>query len=219
MSNNLTPQELPAEDLGDLTAPPVRGAGLSGLLDEAPASPPASSAATASPAQPAADTVALADTEESSEQDEVVTPFRPLSSARTPSPRKPGRPRTRTKPTSAVYVSDGVKKRFEKYRHDKKSTNLQVILEAISAKHKADELDTIIKESKYSTAPVSDLFPADPSSVRYLGGGSSQIAFSLTAEQEAKIDEIGQQLGFETRSTWIAPILNSYLPGKKEKVV
>ncbi|MBX8687821.1 hypothetical protein A5722_01370 [Mycobacterium vulneris] len=214
MSNNLTPQELPAEDLGDLTAPPVRGAGLSGLLDETPDPPPASPA---SPAVSAGDTASPADTQDLSEQDEVVTPIRPLTAARTPSPRKPGRPRTRTKPTSAVYVSDGVKKRFEKYRHDKKSTNLQVILEAISAKHRANELDQIIKESKYSTAPVSDLFPADPSSVRYLGGGSSQIAFSLTEEQEAKIDEIGKKLGFETRSTWIAPILNSYLPGKKEK--
>ncbi len=212
VSNNLTPQELPAEDLGDLTAPPVRHAGLSGLLDD-PAPPP--------PPRLVPDLPGPDDTKPTVDglpkPDEVQPP--PPSDTRTRSPRKPGRPRTRTKPTSAVYVSDGVKKRFEKYRHDKKSTNLQVILEAIGAKHQANELDTIIKESRYSTAPVSDLFPADPSSVRYLGGGSSQIAFSLTAEQEAKIDEIGEKLGFETRSTWIAPILNSYLPGKKEKLV
>lgn len=211
VSNNLTRQELPPEDLGDLTAPPVRGAGLSGLLDPAPPSPPR-----LVPDLPEPDDAKLAN--DAAPQEQSVTSPAP-SPTRKPSPRKPGRPRTRTKPTSAVYVSDGVKKRFEKYRHDKKSTNLQVILEAISAKHKADELDEIIKESKYSTAPVSDLFPADPSSVRYLGGGSSQIAFSLTEEQEAKIDEIGQKLGFDTRSTWIAPILNSFLPGKKEKVV
>lgn len=212
MTNNLTPQELPAEDLGDLTAPPVRHAGLSGLLHD-PAPPPSPRLVPDLPepddTKPTADGLPKAP--------EITSPQ--PSDMRARSPRKPGRPRTRTKPTSAVYVSDGVKKRFEKYRHDKKSTNLQVILEAIGAKHQANELDTIINESRYSTAPVSDLFPADPSSVRYLGGGSSQIAFSLTAEQEAKIDEIGQKLGFDTRSTWIAPILNSYLPGKKEKLL
>lgn len=204
MSNNLTRQELPAEDLGDLTAPPTRGAGLSGLLDDAPAPP------TEKP-------VAPAETGDSSvENDEVVTPIRPLSSPRTPSPRKPGRPRTRTKPTSAVYVSAGVKKRFEKYRHDTKSTNLTVILQAISAKHKAQELEEIIERSRYSTVPTNDLFPSDPSAVRYLGGGSSQIAFSPTKEQEKVIDDIGQKLGFDTRSTWIAAVLNDFLPGKKD---
>jgi hypothetical protein len=113
-------------------------------------------------------------------------------------------------------VSAGVKKRFEKYRHDSKSTNLQVVLEAISAKHKAGELAEIIEQSRYSTAPVNDLFPADPSAVAYLGGGSSQIAFSPTPQQEEVIDRIGGDLGFDTRSTWIAPVLNAFLPGKKD---
>lgn len=212
MSNNLTRQELPAEDLGDLTAPPVRGAGLSGLLDETPAPPPERAI---DPVEPA-DTFEPAGTAETSEEDEVVTPIRSLSSTRAPAPRKPGRPRTRNKPASAVYVTAGVKKRFEKYRHDNKSTNLQVVLEAISAMHKADKLDQIIEESRYSTAPVNDLFPADPSAVRYLGGGSSQISFSPTPEQEAVIDQIGKKLGFDTRSTWIAPVLNAFLPGKKD---
>ncbi|MCV7289144.1 hypothetical protein H7J87_27835 [Mycolicibacterium wolinskyi] len=212
MSNNLTRQELPAEDLGDLTAPPVRGAGLSGLLDETPAPPPQHDV---DPVD-AAETFEPAGTAETSEEDEVVTPIRPLSSTRAPAPRKPGRPRTRTKPASAVYVTAGVKKRFEKYRHDNKSTNLQVVLEAISAMHKAGKLDQIIQESRYSTAPVNDLFPADPSAVRYLGGGSSQISFSPTPEQEAVIDQIGKKLGFDTRSTWIAPVLNAFLPGKKD---
>lgn len=208
MSNNLTRQELPAEDLGDLTAPPVRGAGLSGLLDDAPPTPrlvpdlpePAD-------AGPPADSV---------EEVEVTTTSPAPSSTRISTPRKPGRPRTRTKPTSAVYVSAGVKKRFEKYRHDTKSTNLTVILQAISAKHKAQELEEIIDRSRYSTVPTNDLFPSDPSAVRYLGGGSSQIAFSPTKEQEKVIDDIGQKLGFDTRSTWIAAVLNDFLPGKKD---
>nr|MBC9862704.1 hypothetical protein [Mycobacterium pseudoshottsii] len=130
--------------------------------------------------------------------------------------RKPGRPRTRSKPTTAVYVSPGVKSRFEKYRHNVKSTNLHVVLEAISTKYQAGELAEIIEKSRYSTAPTHDLFPADPSAVRYLGGGSAQIAFSPTAEQEEVIDTIGSKLGFDTRSTWIAPVLNAFLPGRKD---
>lgn len=203
MSNKLTRQELPPEDLGDLTAPPVRGAGLAGLVDDvvAPVAPVSD--------RPVAPVVP--------HPEEV-----PATAAPAPSPlaastvRRPGRPRTRAKPTSAVYVSAGVKKRFEKYRHDSKSTNLQVVLQAISAKHGDGALAEIINQSRYSTAPVNELFPADPSAVRYLGGGSSQIAFSPTPQQEEVIDRIGKDLGFETRSTWIAPVLNAFLPGKKD---
>lgn len=208
MSNNLTRQELPPEDLGDLTAPPVRGAGLSGLLDDvAPPRPVSERPVADMPVRPADPEPLLA-----AAVDQAPVRSGPATTAA----RKPGRPRTRSKPASAVYVTAGVKKRFEKYRHDNKSTNLQVVLEAISAKHKAGELASIIEQSRYSTAPVNDLFPADPSAVRYLGGGSSQISFSPTAEQEAVIDDIGKSLGFDTRSTWIAPVLNAFLPGRKD---
>ena len=88
------------------------------------------------------------------------------------------------------------------------------MLEAISSKH--DELADIINESAFSTAPVNPLFPADPSAVRYVGGGSVQIGFSATPEQEQVIDQIGTELGFDTRSTWIAPVLNAFLPGRKD---
>ncbi|WP_233151363.1 hypothetical protein [Mycobacterium lehmannii] len=115
-----------------------------------------------------------------------------------------------------MYVSPGVKSRFDAYRHRRKATNLQVVLEAISAKH--GELAEIIKGSTFSTAPVNPLFPADPSAVRYLGGGSVQIGFSPTAEQEQVIDRIGAELGFDTRSTWIAPVLNAFLPGRKDSL-
>jgi hypothetical protein len=52
--------------------------------------------------------------------------------------------------------------------------------------------------------------------VRYVGGGSVQIGFSPTADQEEVLDRIGADLGFETRSTWIAPVLNAFLPGRKD---
>ena len=198
--SNLKQQDLPAEDLSDL-GEPARGAGLSGLL-----SPNADEQAptTETPNRPDAHPV-------QSEQAGVAAtlPAHPPNRA-----RRPGRPRTRSKPVSAVYVSPGVKSRFEAYRHKRKATNLQVVLEAISSKH--DELADIINESAFSTAPVNPLFPADPSAVRYVGGGSVQIGFSATPEQEQVIDKIGTELGFDTRSTWIAPVLNAFLPGRKD---
>lgn len=207
--SKLTRQELPAEDLGDITKPKSRGAGLADLVGDISPAPLAPVPDRRERSQPTPEV----DPEPVSLSSAAVAPVR--MPAQTPT-RKPGRPRTRTKPASAVYVTAGVKKRFEKYRHDNKSTNLQVVLEAISAMHKAGKLDQIIRESRYSTAPVNDLFPADPSAVRYLGGGSSQISFSPTPEQEAVIDQIGKGLGFDTRSTWIAPVLNAFLPGKKD---
>lgn len=202
---SLTPQQLPAENLGDITKPTKsRGSGLAGLVGDPPAAP-----LTPAPDRPAAPRVPDLD-----EPSVRVVP-EPTPEPK-PAARKPGRPRTRTKPTSAVYVSPGVKKRFENYRHSAKSTNLHVVLEAISQHHKDGKLADIIKESRYSTAPTNDLFPADPSAVRYLGGGSAQIAFSPTPQQEEVIDRIGAELGFDTRSTWIAPVLNAFLPGRKD---
>jgi hypothetical protein len=203
--SKLKQQDMPVEDLSDLGAP-VRGAGLAGLVtgNASPAptgEEPSSSAAGAPPApadHPPADTPGGGATA-------VATARRPRTTRST---------RTRTRPVSAVYVSPGVKQRFEAYRHKQKATNLQVVLEAISSKH--DELAAIIAASTVSTAPVDPLFPADPSAVRYLGGGSVQIGFSPTPEQEQVIDRIGAEIGFDTRSTWIAPILNAFLPGRRD---
>jgi hypothetical protein len=203
--SKLTEQNLPAEDLSDLSAP-VRGAGLAGLVNGNPPTAPAS------PDHRVAETpVDEPVTHPENGRAGTQTPTAPAAQpGPRPGRRGPGRPRTRVKPVSAVYVSPGVKERFEAYRHKHKSTNLQVVLQAISAKH--GQLPEIIQDSRYSTAPVNELFPADPSAVRYLGGGSVQIAFSPTPEQEEVIDRIGRDLGFETRSTWIAPVLNAFLP-------
>jgi hypothetical protein len=203
---NLRQQDVPAEDLSDLAGPGTRGAGLAGLVGDQAAPPTRNDQAPSAPTRAVDSTVGatIAAVPDIREDAETVRP-------RT---RKPGRPRTRVKPTTAVYVSPGVKQRFEAYRHKRKVTNLQVVLEAISSKH--GELAEIIRESTFNTAPVNPLFPADPSAVRYLGGGSVQISFSPTAEQEAVIDRIGAGLGIDTRSTWIAPVLNAFLPGRKD---
>jgi hypothetical protein len=203
--SNLRQQDLPAEDLSDLSAPAARGRGLAGLVgDNAPSAPRQDPAATDDSGGVLHSVGAL--TDHSGAELASETPAR--------RGRRPGRPRTRTKPTTAVYVSPGVKQRFEAYRHKRKATNLQVVLEAISSKHSV--LGDIIKQSAVSTAPVDPLFPADPSAVRYLGGGSVQIGFSPTPEQEQVIDRIGAELGFDTRSTWIAAVLNAFLPGRKD---
>ena len=204
--SNLREQNMPSEDLSDLGTPAKpRGAGLADLVGETPAATPVTRPGR--PDRPQAEPAA-------------PTPIRPVTTAEDVAEtagrngRRPGRPRTRVRPVTAVYVSPGVKQRFETYRHKQKATNLQVVLEAISTKH--DDLTDIIKAATVSTAPVNPLFPADPSAVRYLGGGSVQIAFSPTPEQEQVIDRIGAELGFETRSTWIAPVLNAFLPGRKD---
>lgn len=203
--SKLREQGMPNEDLSDLGAPAKpRGSGLAGLVGD--------NAAPAPRTQPA-------DTDPQTEQVPTPTPIRavgvgPDAPTTGRGSRRPGRPRTRTKPVTAVYVSPGVKARFEAYRHKQKATNLQVVLESISAKH--GELPEIIKDSTVSTAPVNPLFPADPSAIRFLGGGSVQISFSPTAEQEQVIDRIGAELGFDTRSTWIAPVLNAFLPGRRD---
>jgi hypothetical protein len=200
--SNLREQNMPDEDLSDLGSPAPRGAGLAGLVAGPPRQQASDHDGTPVPDTPAAgQRSAVLDTGQSDE-----TAVRRA--------RKPGRPRTRVRPTSAVYVSPGVRQRFEVYRHKRKATNLQVVLEAISIMY--GELADIIRNSTFNTAPVNPLFPADPSAVRYLGGGSVQIGFSPTPEQEQVIDRIGAELGFDTRSTWIAPVLNAFLPGRKD---
>nr|WP_155909909.1 MULTISPECIES: hypothetical protein [unclassified Mycolicibacterium] len=192
-------QNIPAEDLSDLSGPAPRGAGLGDLLSGTPA--PARREPLPQTGGGAVEQVL-----------ESPAPTRPKAASRPP---RQASVRTRSKPTSAVYVSQGVKLRFEDYRHKAKKTNLQVVLEAITAKH--GQLADIIKASAVSTAPVGgSLFPSDPSAVRYLGGGAVQIGFSPTPEQENVLDALGEELGFSTRSTWIAPILNAFLPGRKD---
>lgn len=197
--SNLREQSMPDEDLSDLGAPAKRGSGLADLVGSTAAPLDVEPAANGRNLTPTQEPAAASATEE--------PPARRTG-------RRQGRPRTRTKPVSAVYVSSGVKQRFEAYRHKQKATNLQVVLEAISSMH--EQLADIITESTVSTAPVNPLFPADPSAVRYLGGGSVQIGFSATPAQEEVLDRLGAELGFDTRSTWIAPVLNAFLPGRKD---
>lgn len=202
MSSKLRQQDIPSEDLSDLGTPTPRGTGLSNLLDNPPA-------------VPSGDRHLEAGIDSVEQVVEPAAAPRKQASTRAATASRPRPTRSRTRPTTAVYVSQGVKQRFDDYRHKTKKTNLQVVLEAITTKH--PDLSEIIKNAAVSTAPVGGgLFPSDPSAVRYLGGGSVQIGFSPTPEQENVLDALGEELGFTTRSTWIAPVLNAFLPGRKD---
>lgn len=208
-------------NLSDLSAPTPtrRGEGISDLIAPPPPPPPTDPQAESPVAPVAAESLQarrspdLPDIEISPETAVPDAPS-PAAGDQGASGDTPKRPRTKTKAQGGVYVSSGVKKRFEKYRHDSRLTNVQVVLQAVGEKHA--ELQDIIAAAKYSAAPVNPLFDEDPSTVRYLGGGSSQISFAPTKSQATKLDDIGKQLGFSTRSTWLAPVLNAFLPGRKD---
>lgn len=216
---SLEEKNVPAADLSDLNAPrsdvsPARrGAGLANLIpNQAPPAPPAPgpdlqpapSAPAPTPSAPAPQSPAVAVPDSS--------PAVPAPASEAPAGQQ-GTAR-KGKPISGVYVTEGVKKRFEKYRYDHKLTNVQVVLQAVYEKHA--ELPQILEQSAYNSAPVNPLFPADPKAVKYVGGGSAQVTFKPTPEQAKKLDELGKEMGFDKRSTWLAPVLNSFLPGRKE---
>lgn len=221
--SKLEAQKPPAENLADLSAPaPARGVGAADLLGPpgeplAPWEPPATDAEENSATDADGDTSAD-DAGSGGDGNSVSADAGSNGGTRRPGTgrRAAKTPRARSGGNSAaaVYTSVGVRQRFERYRHKTKQTNLQVVLEAVGSKF--DELEQIIADAKVNTAPVNPIFAADPSAVRYIGGGSVQIGYIPTPEQEEKLDEIGARLGIETRSTWLAPVLNAFLPGTKD---
>jgi hypothetical protein len=115
---------------------------------------------------------------------------------------------------TTLYVSAGVEQHIERYRRAaKRRTNTSVVLEAITACR--DRLDEIIATSRIADGS-GGVFPVDPSSERYLGGGSNQIQIRPTVAQLEVLDQLTTELGFRKRATWIAPVLNAFLPGRRE---
>ncbi|OEJ20897.1 hypothetical protein [Streptomyces subrutilus] len=123
----------------------------------------------------------------------------------------------RSKQRTTLYVSPALHRRFEKYVRAKRGrTNTSVVLEAVAAKR--TETPEIISKAQVSAAAGNDLFPQDPRSVRYLGSGPVQIQIAPTYAQLQVLDRLTTEYGFEARATWIAPVLNAFLPGKKEVI-
>ncbi len=200
---SLTPQQMPAADLRDLTTPDApaekRGHGLANLIDELPASG-ATRASTA---------VAHAEAP-------TPAPGADAGQAAASEPPRVAAGEGKDRVQIVVYVTAGVRKRFDDYRHRQRLTAGRVMLEAISAK--IDTLADTVAAARYSTTPSSALFPPDPAAVRYLGGGTVAIPVTVTPEQCEVIADLGRSLGIETRSTWIAAVLNDFLPGRKDRL-
>jgi hypothetical protein len=150
----------------------------------------------------------------------------PAPSAQEPSPEPPassverqtspelGDKAARAKVPTTLYVSAGVEERINRYRRAVKGrTNTSVVLEAITACR--DRLDEIVAASR-ATGSVGSVFPTDPSAARYLGGGSNQVQIRPTLAQLEVLDQMTAELGFRKRATWIAAVLNDFLPGRRE---
>ena len=145
------------------------------------------------------------------------TPARPV-------PHRDAQPRGRRRAVNAaegtepdtvtIYMSEAVQKRLKDFRHNNRQTSRDVVFAAVAACH--DRLAEVIAEARVSTAPENPLFPTDPKNVRYLGGGGTTIAFKVTPEQDEVLTKLTDKVELPL-STWLAPVLNDFLPGRKER--
>lgn len=205
---------LPDEDLSDLGTP-NRGEGLADFFDtpadEVPAPADEPEAPEGTPQSPPAGR------RDEPEPEAPRPPARTQRKAKRPTPGAPG--------TATVYLSESVRARLEDYRIKHRTTNLVVVFSAIEACGDVDklqqgdfsQLQDVIKKAAVATGYSGGFFSSNPKAVRYVGGGGAPVQFKPTPEQARQLDEVGQQLGFESRSTWIAPLLNEFLPGRKDK--
>lgn len=127
----------------------------------------------------------------------------------------------RKKPTIVVYASSGVATRFRNHRKKTGTTSAAVAFAAIDVYTPVDDKDysmlkTLLEESRYLLVPLNgSRFSDDEDTTRYVGGGNAQIPFSVTTGQQQELDRIMAALKLPM-STWIAPVLNAYLPGRKD---
>lgn len=209
---------LPDDDLSDLGTP-ARGEGLKDFFDKPGADEPDTVEQQESPQEPLPREDQREEQSAEEPQQEKLSP--------TPAPGQQQRKRVRrTGPgTATIYMSESVRARLEDYRIKHRTTNLVVVLKAIEACGDLDklkngdvsQLQEVIEKAAVSTGYSGGLFSSNPKAVKYLGGGGAPAQFTPTPEQARELDELGKQLGFKNRSTWIAPILNEFLPGRKDK--
>ena len=197
---------LPEVSLAGAFAPPTapatkRASGIAGLVrgnTSAPEQPPAPEP-TPTPASPV----------------QEAPPEPPAPSAESQASLELGGKAARAKVPTTLYVSAGIEERINRYRRAAKGrTNTSVVLEAITACR--DRLGEIVAAARV-TDSAGSVFPTDPSAARYLGGGSNQVQIRPTLAQLEVLDQITAELGFRKRATWIAPVLNDFLPGRRER--
>lgn len=109
-----------------------------------------------------------------------------------------------------VHVSDALQARLDTYRdHDADRTTTSVTFDAIQ--HFRAELPELVRASRARLAtPV-----ADEAEVRYLGAGPVHIRLRPDATCAELLDRLSTELGLPWE-TWVPPVLNAYLPGRKE---
>ena len=201
-------QDMPNEDLSDLGAPATpRGAGLAGLVG--------GECSTRTPRRDhrhrSADGTGRR-----------PTPVRPVRSAPDAtestargSRRQAGRAPEPSRSLRGIYTSAQASRRDSRRTgKSARRTNLQVVLEAISA-------NTLTCRNRQrlhgSHCPGQSTVPGQPRARSATSEAAAcRSASGPTADQEQVIDRIGSELGFETRSTWIAAVLNAFLPGRRD---
>ncbi|SFQ30079.1 hypothetical protein [Amycolatopsis rubida] len=216
-------------DLSHLGNPAVRrGIGLKGLMDDDddddyPA-PPASR--TSAPSHPR--------TAEKPRQTAAPPTPEPRSSGGDGSSEKAApntgtRRAVRGKATSnssnnkTLYTSYEVKTRLTNYRYSHRVSILKIILKAIEhaagggerlSKGDLGGLKEVLDKARIKGA--FDFFAENPNTVRYQGGGSTPSGYKPTPAQFEQLQKLTEMLGFSERSTWLAPILDNFLPPLSE---
>lgn len=109
-----------------------------------------------------------------------------------------------------VYVSDALQARLDTFReHGADRTTTSVTFEAIACFRA--ELPELVRTARARLAsPV-----AERAEVRYLGAGPVQVRLRLSAARAELLDRLSAELGLSWR-TWVPPVLNAYLPGRRE---
>ncbi|MEB3366551.1 hypothetical protein [Saccharopolyspora mangrovi] len=109
-------------------------------------------------------------------------------------------------------MSDALQARLDRYREDRADrTTTTVVFEAIE--HLRPHLPELVRTAH--ARPASP-FAARPTRQRYLGSGPVQIRIHPEATQAEVLGQVSEELDGLPLATWIPPLLNAYLPGRKE---
>ena len=106
-----------------------------------------------------------------------------------------------------VFVSDALQARLDTCRGDT-GTATAIVFEAIDALR--DQLPEVLRGAR--ARPRS---PHARGAVHHLGSGPVQLRLHPDTEQSALLERLSAELGAPA-TTWLPPLLNAHLPGRKE---
>lgn len=111
-----------------------------------------------------------------------------------------------------VHISDALQVRLDRYRDDRPGrTTTTVVFEAIG--HLRADLPELVRAAR--ARPASP-WAAPRWQQRYLGSGPVQIRLRPGVAEADVLAQVSAELGGLPPATWIPPLLNAYLPGRKE---